>query len=161
MLKDATPDDLAIMSQQQSASGTTSSSDANSEFSRLQRLPGFSRLQRQLFFNMMTARPDMSEQNIRIDQNNPKFLKKHGVHVDADDHHTGRNASKFQSNQQSHSTLLSHTYTAEELMKNDFSDHNHLHYHPEESLNRETIKNISRLIVDRDGVKVKSTDKKK
>ena len=52
LLKDATPEDLALMSQLSAASG---GNDSNSEFARLQRLPGFSRLQRQLFYNLMTA----------------------------------------------------------------------------------------------------------
>jgi hypothetical protein len=64
LLKDATPEDLALMSQLSAASG---GNDTNSEFGRLQRLPGYSRLQRQLFYNLMTARPDVSHQNIRID----------------------------------------------------------------------------------------------
>jgi hypothetical protein len=38
LLKDATPDDLALMSQQ---SAGLPSNDANSEFARLQRLPGY------------------------------------------------------------------------------------------------------------------------
>jgi hypothetical protein len=39
LLKDATPDDLALMSQQPNSS--SASNDANSEFSRLQRMPGY------------------------------------------------------------------------------------------------------------------------
>lgn len=67
LLKDATPDDLALMSQQQTAGGNA---DATSEFGRLQRLPGYSRLQRQLYFNLMTARPDNSDMNMRVENVN-------------------------------------------------------------------------------------------
>eukprot|EP01038_Epipyxis_sp_PR26KG_P006660 gene6660-9141_t len=70
LLKDATPDDLALLSQQTSATSAGVTNDSNSEFARLQRLPGFSRLQRQLYFNLMTAKPDISDQNIRIDNYN-------------------------------------------------------------------------------------------
>lgn len=62
LLKEATVEDLAAMSSQQSASGP----DQQSEIVRLQKLPGFSRLQRQLFFNLMSARPDTSDSNVRI-----------------------------------------------------------------------------------------------
>jgi hypothetical protein len=40
LMKDATPDDLALMSQQQ-PNATTIAVDSNSEFSRLQRMPGY------------------------------------------------------------------------------------------------------------------------
>lgn len=69
LLKDATPDDLALMSMPSNSSSSNSSggSDSQSEFDRLQRLPGYSRLQKQLFYNLMTAKPDNSTYNIRID----------------------------------------------------------------------------------------------
>jgi hypothetical protein len=75
LLKDATPDDLALMSQQQSSVNA----DNTSEFARLRRLPGYSRLQRQLYFNLMTARPDMTDLNLRVEHvGKDKFPKTTG-----------------------------------------------------------------------------------
>jgi hypothetical protein len=125
------------MSQQTNGSA---GSDAHSEFGRLQRLPGFSRMQRQLFFNLMTAKPDISDGNIRID-NFPRNKKnrvnddgrpRRGVQIEktiVDDDDEAENGH-----------FPSTTVMAEGL---------------EPSLGRSTIKNISRLIIDRDGGKVK------
>lgn len=139
LLKDATPDDLAVMSQQ--TSGGSSNSEANSEFGRLQRLPGFSRMQRQLFYNMMTARPDISDTNVRVDNSgkmkkpkttdgasNPRNKRLHG---DKSDNSVGDDEVGFG-----------------KVVLED---------HEEPSLGRSTIKNISRLIIDRDGHKMPKT----
>ena len=76
MLKDATPEDLAIMSQ-----NTDHHSSDESEIARLRKLPGFIRLQRQLFFNLMSAKPDVSDRNVRILTINKKKMKDEGIDV--------------------------------------------------------------------------------
>ena len=63
MLKDATPEDLATLSVQTAQQATT---ETLSEIGRLQKLPGYKRVQRQLFFNLMSARPDNSDRNVRV-----------------------------------------------------------------------------------------------
>lgn len=136
LLKDATPDDLAIMSQQ-----TGSASDTNSEFGRLQRLPGFARMQKQLFFNMMTARQDVSGQNIRVEQP----TKKGGDVVS-----NRVRMANMKSLQKSSGTL-------EEDRTDGFPDSE---TGEERALGRDTIKNISRLIVDRDAPKVRAAMEK-
>lgn len=75
IVKDATPDDLAVLT----ASGTGpmgnggsstmpsgSSSDVNSEIGRIRKLPGYQRLQRQLFINLMSAKQDNTDRNVRV-----------------------------------------------------------------------------------------------
>lgn len=130
-MKDATPDDLAIMSQQ---SGTAS--DTNSEFGRLQRLPGFARMQKQLFFNMMTARQDLSGQNVRVDQPKKGEVVSPRVRM-----------SNMKSLQKSSGSF------AEDADNNGLPDPE---TGEEQALGRDTIKNISRLIVDRDAPKVRA-----
>mmetsp|Transcript_14047 Transcript_14047/g.21000 ORF Transcript_14047/g.21000 Transcript_14047/m.21000 type:complete len:617 (-) Transcript_14047:179-2029(-) len=66
MLKDATPEDLSTMSASVQEYSALPSSDNTSETSRLHKLPGYNRLQKQLFMNLMTAVPDCSEKNVRV-----------------------------------------------------------------------------------------------
>jgi hypothetical protein len=143
LLKDATPDDLATISQQSAApaAGQNASSDTQSEFGRLQRLPGFTRMQRQLFFNLMTAKPDVSEQNVRIDQqrivNKPQQSKLENNNIGQ-----SPRAKRGLQSQLSSGTLPSQSDEFNAVLKYD---------DPEEvSLDRNTIKSISRLIYERD-----------
>lgn len=136
LLKDATPDDLAIMSQQSGAAA-----DANSEFARLQRLPGFARMQKQLFFNMMTARQDLSGQNIRVDQQQKKGVEVAPARVRM------ANMKSLQKSSASFEEGKGHGLTDPETGD-------------EPALGRDTIKNISRLIVDRDAPKVRAAMEK-
>jgi hypothetical protein len=119
LMKDATPEDLAVM-----ASG--SPGGASSEFSRMQKLPGYSRLQRQLFFNLMTAQPDITQRNIRVERLKTKkqpfsFVGPAGQYGDTE-------------------------FAGKELLK-QVSDPD---MPTEDALGRDTIKNISHLIYDRD-----------
>jgi len=119
LMKDATPEDLAVM-----ASG--SPGGVSSEFSRMQKLPGYSRLQRQLFFNLMTAQPDITQRNIRVERLKTKkqpasFAGPAGQYGDTE-------------------------FAGKELPK-QVSDPD---MPTEDALGRETIKNISQLIYDRD-----------
>ena len=66
MLKDATSEDLASLSQQ--------STEGLSEIARLQQLPGFAKIKKALFYNLMSARPDTSDQNVRCI---PSDIRKH------------------------------------------------------------------------------------
>mmetsp|Transcript_10429 Transcript_10429/g.15869 ORF Transcript_10429/g.15869 Transcript_10429/m.15869 type:complete len:622 (-) Transcript_10429:279-2144(-) len=66
MLKDATSEDLATMSASVQEYSAIPASDNTSETSRLHKLPGYTRLQKQLFMNLMTAVPDCSEKNVRV-----------------------------------------------------------------------------------------------
>jgi hypothetical protein len=140
LLKDATQDDLAVITQQ-SNSNSAGNNDAHSEFGRLQRLPGFSRMQRQLFFNMMTARPDMSDQNIRVVK--PKKPAEPSVQIAA----APRNKKNYIAGQMSSSSLPSDTSDNPEAFKLIGTE--------EPAMGRTTIKNISKLIVERDSTKNK------
>ncbi len=143
LLKDATPDDLAVMSQQSNA--PSNNAEANSEFGRLQRLPGFSRMQRQLFFNLMTAKPDVSEGNIRIEQ---AVKAKKPKSSDGISPRARRGIQGEKSSGSFDEVAESNNFTATAVLE----DHNE-----EPSLGRSTIKNISKLIIDRDAPKVKPT----
>jgi len=166
LLKDATPDDLALMSQQQ-PNVTTIAVDSNSEFSRLQRMPGFSRLQRQIFFNLMTARPDVSDGNKRIDNTavsklrHPKttgggmIAPKHPDHV--------VQITTFANGNPSRGGRKTAGVTAGGGNKDvdvdqDWSDvGNSLESRSNAALDRATIKSISKLIYDRDSSKSSNT----
>jgi hypothetical protein len=152
LLKDATQDDLAIISQQSNAGG---SNDNNSEFARLQRLPGFSRMQRQLFFNMMTARPDVSDQNIRVKET--KKAKKLSISGAAHHHHHHHHHQ--------HKAKKGHVHSDASLPGSDNIEEKGVEsfgatetVEEESAMARSTIKNISRLILERDGMKMKSAN---
>lgn len=66
MLKDATPEDLSSMTASVQEYSAMQSSDNQSETSRLHKLPGYNRLQKQLFMNLMSATPDSSDRNVRV-----------------------------------------------------------------------------------------------
>jgi hypothetical protein len=66
MLKDATPEDLQSMTASVQEYSAMQSSDNQSETSRLHKLPGYNRLQKQLFVNLMSATPDSSDRNVRV-----------------------------------------------------------------------------------------------
>lgn len=67
MLKDATQEDLANMSSSiQEFSAVNNTDNTASETSRLHKLPGYNRLQKQLYNNLMSAAPDESTANVRV-----------------------------------------------------------------------------------------------
>ena len=81
MIKDMDNEDLIAFENQQNnnrnntappggqeASSTTQ--QYQSEIGRLQKLPGFQRLKKQLIVNLMTAPPDVTHKNIRVDSYN-------------------------------------------------------------------------------------------
>jgi hypothetical protein len=160
LLKDATPDDLAMMSQQSATSGV---SEAHSEFARLQRLPGYARMKRQLFFNLMTARPDVSEQNIRIEHmgkvkqpkstiGNPPLVPGGNSHNQHNGHglgapNTNANMSprgkKIAAQANQHISDNSRPSSTDIFMDDKI-------FAEDASLDRTTIKNISKLIYERD-----------
>jgi len=138
LLKDATPEDLALMSQQSAAANN----DANSEFGRLQRLPGYSRLQRQLFYNLMTAQPDVSQHNIRIDHigrvKAPKTTNGPASHFEDPAASTVRKLGKTTTGVHSE-----RVFARTDALGNEVFDME------EPALGRATIKNISKLICER------------
>lgn len=146
LLKDATPDDLAMISQQNNASAASGSESTNSEFSRLQRLPGFSRMQRQLFYNMMTARPDVTDMNVRIEH--PKKPSQTAGGPDS-----SMMSPRAKKHIQSNSTLGSEDINEMDIYTT--AKHFLAGGEEEPSMGRDTIKNISKLIVEKDFLKVK------
>jgi hypothetical protein len=150
MLKEATTEDLASIGQQ-GAGNSSSSATAEgqlSEMDRLQKLPGYDRLQRQLFYNLMTARPDISDVNIRV------HLKKKSPY--------GTSPGK-QSRAAAIGALLSSTYAASvaaadhaamEEANNTVTQLNEARpgepIADTQAIDRATIKNISKLIIEKD-----------
>lgn len=167
LLKDATPDDLALMSMPSNNSSSNSGgSDSQSEFDRLQRLPGYSRLQKQLFYNLMTAKPDNSVYNIRIDAVGK---------VKAPKSTTGPAAlyedPTVSPVKQKRLVAIYKPHATQNSVSDDSQSSRTLDgeldlKHPSEqpTLGRKTIKSISRLIYDRDHNKFSkqlSSDKKR
>jgi hypothetical protein len=66
MLKDATAEDISSMSASVQEYSNMQSAESVSETSRLHKLPGYGRLQKQLFLNLMSAIPDDTDTNIRV-----------------------------------------------------------------------------------------------
>lgn len=181
LLKDATPDDLAIMSQQTAASGANG--EAHSEFARLQRLPGYSRMKRQLFFNLMTARPDVSDSNIRIDHQGkikpPKSTtapanSSSSQHHPAPNYYSGASSNSTSGGQGGgpvdrsprskklsvavNSTSMAAPAAAAAAAATEDAGAGVLDdriFAEDASLDRSTIKNISKLIYERDSLKSK------
>lgn len=199
LLKDATPDDLALISNNSSSSTSTSSANSGnsgninennlSEFGRLQRLPGFSRLQKQLFYNMMTAKLDTSYQNIRVDTTIPvtngnsslaysatsvgsastnHLFNNQNSHALA--HNTKLNAGGSNSqhtpapptnpNINNYRRRNNNNVEEEEEEEEDEIKIDYTKLTEEPTLGRNTIKNISKLIIDRDSLKMKNNTKK-
>ena len=63
MLRDATPEDIALASSNSLQSGF---SESSSEIERLRKMPGFGRLEKQIFFNLMTAQRQANDNNVRV-----------------------------------------------------------------------------------------------
>lgn len=66
MLKDATSEDISNMSNSVQEYGNMQTAETTSETSRLHKLPGYHRLEKQLFYNLMSAVPDSTEKNVRV-----------------------------------------------------------------------------------------------
>ena len=64
MQKDTPAEEIAAVTQNQP--GSSAAQGGGSEITRLQKLPGFSQLQRTLYYNMMAAKPDNSVNNVRV-----------------------------------------------------------------------------------------------
>lgn len=154
LMKDATPDDLALMSQQAAAASVASSptlgsngaptaaSDGMSEFGRLQCMPGYNRLQRQLFFNLMTARPDVSQHNIRIEHDIHKPRKPYSATAVISTVDVPSPRAKF--------TGYIRKESSKELGAKEFDLSLIGQVEEEDSMDRATVKNISKLIYERD-----------
>lgn len=142
MLKDATPEDLASMAavQDYSRRGSGGAADSTSESSRLHKLPGYSRLHKQLFVNLMSAVPDESPRNIRVAAK---------VNTDLDAGDLVSVAAEADSEDLQHPSVNDRS-KAKKVITND------------EYVDRTTIKDISRLVVSRDSSQgQRNTTKKK
>lgn len=131
MLKDATQEDLANMSSSIQEFSTVNNADT-SETSRLHKLPGYSRLQKQLFNNLMSAVPDASTANVRVNT-----MHKYQDDVVASFVPQPREPSGAESGSGARKV------------------------NAEGVIDRETIKNISQLVVKRDNPTKHSAGKKK
>lgn len=134
--------------------GVAGGGDERSEFARLQQLPGYSQLKQQLFYNLMTAVPDSSAQNIRIDH--AAISRKVKNHDNTGVQPTGYNRSTapfgeavmdFQRHKQKY---VGSSHGQEEDDYEEGGSHGNGHKVKEavedESLDRACIKKISKLI---------------
>jgi hypothetical protein len=125
LLRDATPEDLAAVTEVTGVSDL--GKDERSESSRLHKLPGFARLQRQLFINMMTAVPDGSSRNVRVPSEDKRLMY-------------NSDAQNIQGATDRPTLGMESTYS-------------HLSNGTDSSLDRRTVKEISKLVLSRDSVK--------
>lgn len=153
IVKDVTPDDLsasianggvAISSSAANSkeannnNGTYSSThDVNSEIGRIRKLPGYARLQRQLFVNLMCAAPDATAKNVRIDvvDGKQQFYQQH---------QQAKSNANLSNGGDAQSGNGPTTLTANSTISYISTGNN------QQPLDRATVKNISRLIIDRD-----------
>lgn len=133
MLKDATPEDLLLLSQSQASSTPAS----ESEIARLQKLPGFSKMQRTLFFNMMAAKPDNSDSNVRVSAAESRRGHKEETSVTKSHGHGHLQLS-----------LGTRSLEVQPEMEDEHSPEKN---GEDSSLDRTTVKNISNLVIERDG----------
>ena len=145
IIKDATPDDLAMLTASSSSAPSKESKDSkesnevNSEIGRIRKLPGYQRLQKQLFINLMTARQDVTERNVRIyslgksNQNEVhEMMRPDTVYSQnsGNDNHDSTNYSNSSENKNTNGKLSSIPSIGD-------------------SLDRSTVKSISMMILDK------------
>jgi len=149
--KDTPAEEIAALPQTQSGSGAGPGGGTESEITRLQKLPGFSQLQRTLFFNMMSAKLDNSANNVRVVPSlSRKGKRDEGL------------AALGQKSTIGHLQLSISRPTASEFLgagSPDDAEGDHfipqglsdLHGKDEPSLEGDLVKMISNLVIERDG----------
>jgi hypothetical protein len=98
LMKDSSAEDVAIASQPMQ---TGFSDNTKSEIQRLQEMPGYSRLQKQVFYNLMTANKGSDDVNVRVNPvanklsesvlvpHHNRFRSTRATSPDAQDNHNG------------------------------------------------------------------------
>ena len=147
MLKDATSDDLTAM-QTQSQTASDSHGENSSEVARLQKLPGFKRLKKQLFINLMSARPDNSNVNVRVDaievqKHNDTELGHFSDFVPL----MSKGGSKNAASTNSLGTGIASELSSQGKGPGKGKGPGHANV----ALDRDTVKKISKLVIERDG----------
>lgn len=160
MMKDATPEDLAFLSQQNSSSssgqggtgaGGSTGTDSQSEVGKLQTLPGYSRLQRTLFYNLMSARPDISDKNIRINRPTSNSNNAYG----SGSNNNNQDGSKYNSiNKKAYDTNGNNQASSSTLGGKDddfrLASQTGMRAISAPLMDRDTVKSVSQLVIDRD-----------
>lgn len=156
IIKDATPDDLAALTTNNTSSKQESkqdkenhSQDVNSEIGRIRKLPGYQRLQRQLFVNLMSAKQDITERNVRIYSNVKNSLSETNDASRPDTVHS-HNSGREENEESGESNTLS------SQEKNKHVKHSQIPTNID-SLDRGTVKSISRMIMDKNNLTMNTT----
>lgn len=139
LLREATPEDLAAALDQGGTEGV--GRDDRSESARLRKLPGFSRLQKQLWVNLMSAQPDSTPRNIRIPSESTRL-------------NTILHAPESQ--QRPHMGSVYTMYDGGNASNAGDGVVPGMMYDPEFSLDRGTVKDISKMVVERDQAKARN-----
>ena len=162
--KDTPAEEMAAIPQGQAGSGSGVQGSTESEITRLQKLPGFSQLQRTLFFNMMAAKPDNSSNNVRVQPAQtlkgrrgaeggealPGFAKSSVGHLQISMMSRATGATEYVGGAGS-LTLAGDgddEGEGEAFIPQGLSD---LHGRDEPSLEGDLVKRISNLVIERDG----------
>ena len=154
IIKDATPDDLALLTanttqnKNEKESGSTAE---QSEICKIRKLPGYQRLQRQLFVNLMSARQDVTDKNVRIysDIRNSATEVESTTRPDTVHSHAG-------GDHESHSHSHSHGHGDSDRGVSSAQEGNKIESANKSSndpLDRNTVKSISVMILDKNNAR--------
>jgi hypothetical protein len=149
LLREATPEDLAAALDSSTAEGV--GRDDRSESARLRKLPGFSRLQRQLWVNLMSAQPDASSRNVRIPTEQARQdTALHGP----DGKPQGGLLGMLGQHGHGHGSMAGHSSSSADSGGAPVG----VMYDKDFSLDRGTAKEISKMVVERDKGKSKTNN---
>lgn len=123
LLREATPEDLAAATDISGQGG-----EDRSESARLHKLPGFTKMQKQLFINLMAAHPDATNRNVRVPSRAGQLAYLASFDNQLPSSNTGYGSYEGSS---AGPNITGYGYQ-------------------DVSLDRNTVKDISRLVIDRD-----------
>lgn len=141
IIKDATPDDLALLTATSQSKEASNQSAEQSEIGKIRNLPGYQRLQRQLFVNLMSARQDVTEKNVRI------FSNARAAALEAD------NAARPDTVYSSFGGNGDHDTHQEADRSGGDVKHTETAPSAQDSLDRSTVKSISVMILDKNNAR--------
>jgi hypothetical protein len=145
IIKDATPDDLALLTANTSKNEKENGSAAEqSEIGKIRKLPGYQRLQRQLFVNLMSARQDVTDKNVRIYSGVRNAASEHdnSVRPDTVYSHAGGEHESHSHGDTDRGTSAQEGGRAEASNKSS-----------NDPLDRNTVKSISVMILDKNNAR--------
>lgn len=158
IIKDATPDDLALLTAnttQNKNEKESGSAAEQSEICKIRKLPGYQRLQRQLFVNLMSARQDVTDKNVRIYSNVHTVATEHDSNVRPDTVHShvgGEHESHAHAHAHVHSGDGSNGHGGGGTQEGNRPGES-TNKSSNDPLDRNTVKSISVMILDKNNAR--------